>query len=137
MKAIILNLYWLFNSNFNDFSLELICNKTITDESGIITSPNYPYNYPVNLNCSYYLPAQPDRIIILEFTSIRLDVSDANCLGDYIHLYQNHMDYLAGPICSNSTVGVSFQSNSSLTLQFHSNALNTGLGFQAKYRYGK
>jgi len=31
------------------------------ESSGIVTSPNYPHNYPINVSCHYYIDGLVDK----------------------------------------------------------------------------
>ena len=44
------------------------CGHNFTDRQGNLTSPNYPYSYPNNLNCLRTITATPGDYIYLYFT---------------------------------------------------------------------
>ncbi|XP_074622497.1 CUB and sushi domain-containing protein 3-like isoform X4 [Acropora palmata] len=44
------------------------CGYNFTDRQGNLTSPNYPYSYPNNLNCLWTITATPGDYIYLYFT---------------------------------------------------------------------
>ncbi|XP_067017043.1 CUB and sushi domain-containing protein 3-like isoform X1 [Acropora muricata] len=44
------------------------CGYNFTDRQGNLTSPNYPYSYPNNLNCLWTITATPGDCIYLYFT---------------------------------------------------------------------
>ena len=45
------------------------CLYTLTGNSGVFTSPNYPANYENNLRCSWLINADPATAILLRFNS--------------------------------------------------------------------
>ncbi|EFN66210.1 Cubilin [Camponotus floridanus] len=49
-----------------------ICGGILRGTSGIITSPNYPYRYPVNQTCTWLLVGPTDHTMKLQFRDIQL-----------------------------------------------------------------
>ena len=74
--------------NFGLFPANTICGEafnTNTSWSGVIQSPNYPNNYPSNVNCTWTITAPPNEVITLTFTDLRLESHDA-CMFDYVQV---------------------------------------------------
>ena len=44
------------------------CGYNFTDRQANLTSPNYPYSYPNNLNCLWKITTTPGNYIYLYFT---------------------------------------------------------------------
>ncbi|KFD51163.1 hypothetical protein M513_07927 [Trichuris suis] len=57
----------------------------LSEENGEIQSPFYPGAYPSNLNCSWILDFQYNRILALTFDQVSL--GPANCSQDYIDIF--------------------------------------------------
>ena len=51
------------------------CDYVLTDESGVITSPNFPNNYGPNLNCSWLMFGPAGKVIQLTFNSFLLETN--------------------------------------------------------------
>ena len=49
------------------------CGGNFTGSSGVITSPNYPSNYPPDVNCTYRIFVTEGRHIRLNFTSFNTE----------------------------------------------------------------
>lgn len=66
------------------FSLSpfLECGGMLTEKKGTITTPNFPKNYPNNLNCIWTVHRPYDRIemLFLTFLLQRLDVDNVNVM---------------------------------------------------------
>ncbi|TGZ71865.1 hypothetical protein CRM22_002413 [Opisthorchis felineus] len=64
------------------------CHYHVASESGIITSPNYPHDYGINLNCAWMIK-RPKKPSLLKFTDF--DVEEANwgeeCQFDYLYVF--------------------------------------------------
>ena len=50
------------------------CNDWLDLENGILTSPNYPYNYPANTECAWTVSApQHSQIVTVQFTDFEVN----------------------------------------------------------------
>jgi hypothetical protein len=49
------------------------CNRTIYADSGVIESPNFPNEYPPNLNCAWKIVVSKGNKINLQFTEFDLE----------------------------------------------------------------
>ena len=65
------------------------CNDFLDLESGILTSPNYPYDYPSNRECSWTIIApQQQQIITIQFQDFKVGFEDLILHGHcYIVIY--------------------------------------------------
>lgn len=65
--------------------------------NGIITSPNYPNNYPSNADCEWTITVTPHHAII--FTLDELDLEDFyDCEMDYVEAYEERFESNAEPL---------------------------------------
>ena len=60
------------------------CDKTFTQNSGIITSPGYPNSYE-RKTCVWLIKADPNKIITLNFTKFNVEDS-YQCRYDYLEI---------------------------------------------------
>lgn len=62
-----------------------VCGAELTDSTGVITSPNYPNNYPHERECVWTITAQDGNQILLNVTDFRLE-SHASCAYDFLEI---------------------------------------------------
>ena len=61
------------------------CGRTLVAETGVLTSPDYPSNYPHNRNCTWTITVPANHQISLNFTTFRLE-SHYRCQYDYLEI---------------------------------------------------
>ncbi|XP_067909385.1 uncharacterized protein [Heterodontus francisci] len=109
------------------------CGGYLEGPYGSITSPNYPYFYPNNAQCTWYIRVDRNQKIKLQFTEIDLEVA-SSCQYDYIAIYDGPStnSVLLSKICrgSNSTF---ISSSNSMTIYFRSDSSVYRHGFTAHY----
>lgn len=64
-----------------------MCSHDYNTETGVLTSPNYPNNYPVQTECIYTITVGINRQIVLRFTNFTLE-GNLRCTEDYIEIRQ-------------------------------------------------
>ena len=62
-------------------------------ETGEITSPNYPYNYPNNKLCTWTITGQPDRAIKVTFLSFDVEREWQDCNYDWVRAFRGLVTY--------------------------------------------
>ena len=78
-------LVYMYQILINLCSFILVCGGKFTAESGVISSPQYPDIYPVNMDCSYIIKPQFGSRVRLEFLSFDLE-ADYQCSFDYLQV---------------------------------------------------
>lgn len=64
----------------------------VTNETKVLTSPNYPLAYGNNLICTWSLQSEPpNTIILLRFTDLDLE-NTKDCLSDYLEVYYTQVN---------------------------------------------
>ena len=75
--------YFLTLTEEKEFCLEEkttpICGGTLTEPRGRIYSPEFPNNYPTNVNCDWTIQLPKTSNIILSFLSMDIE-EDEDCL---------------------------------------------------------
>ncbi|XP_007885760.1 signal peptide, CUB and EGF-like domain-containing protein 2 isoform X3 [Callorhinchus milii] len=105
------------------------CGGELGDYSGYIESPNYPGDYPANVECVWNLSPPPKRRILIVVPEIFLPIDD-EC-GDYLVMRKSLTTY---ETCQTYERPIAFTSRSrKLWIQFKSNEGNSGKGFQVPY----
>ena len=61
------------------------CGGSFTTPNGILTSPSYPDNYPINANCVYTISQPTGTVIVLIFRSMEIE-KDYTCRYDYLEI---------------------------------------------------
>lgn len=107
------------------------CGGTYSMINGAIKSPNYPHNYPYNLDCSWLILPKKAHFIFMKFEDFEMG-SAGNCTDNYLQISQNnevsevfcHGDILAGR---------NFTFESSVLLSFKTNDKSVAKGFKLNY----
>lgn len=112
------------------------CNFSLTiDSKGIVTSPNYPSNYPDNTDCYVHLTLADDTAqIFFSFPVMELEPS-STCEFDYVVVYDgvDTDSQIIDKQCQNSLARLKTSSGPDLLVHFHSDHLLNGHGFVLQY----
>ncbi|XP_048040168.1 signal peptide, CUB and EGF-like domain-containing protein 2 isoform X5 [Megalobrama amblycephala] len=110
------------------------CGGELGEFTGYIESPNYPGNYPANIECIWTITPPPKRRILVVVPEIYLPIED-EC-GDYLVMRKSSLpnSVTTYETCQTYERPIAFTSRSKkLWIQFHSNEGNSGKGFQVPY----
>ncbi|XP_072515941.1 signal peptide, CUB and EGF-like domain-containing protein 2 isoform X1 [Salminus brasiliensis] len=110
------------------------CGGELGDFTGYIESPNYPGNYPANIECTWIINPPPKRRILIVVPEIFLPMED-EC-GDYLVMRKSSLpnSVTTYETCQTYERPIAFTSRSKkLWIQFRSNEGNSGKGFQVPY----
>ncbi|XP_034073926.1 signal peptide, CUB and EGF-like domain-containing protein 2 isoform X7 [Gymnodraco acuticeps] len=110
------------------------CGGELGDLTGFIESPNYPGNYPANVECTWTINPPPKRRILIVVPEIFLPIED-EC-GDYLVMRKSSLSnsVTTYETCQTYERPIAFTSRSKrLWVQFRSNEGNSGKGFQVPY----
>uniref|UniRef100_A0A671W0U3 Signal peptide, CUB and EGF-like domain-containing protein 2 n=1 Tax=Sparus aurata TaxID=8175 RepID=A0A671W0U3_SPAAU len=109
------------------------CGGELGDFTGYIESPNYPGNYPANVECTWTINPPPKRRILIVVPEIFLPIED-EC-GDYLVMRKTLSNSVTTyETCQTYERPIAFTSRSKrLWIQFRSNEGNSGKGFQVPY----
>ncbi|KAK7495536.1 hypothetical protein BaRGS_00013234, partial [Batillaria attramentaria] len=119
------------NAVGNKFSASwtTVCQKTLTTESGVVTSPLYPSDYPTDVDCTYVIEQNPGKQIELTFTSFNMaDMTDSQCT-DFVEIRNggSALSPLVGNLCGTSLPPRVTSTQNVLWIKFHSDD-NTNAG---------
>jgi len=81
----------MFAAKFTCLIVVLInqaCGGQLTEETGNVTSPGYPDDYPGNANCTWTIRAPESYLILLHFNIFQLEY-DSYCNKDYLEIYDD------------------------------------------------
>ncbi|PVD33225.1 hypothetical protein C0Q70_04476 [Pomacea canaliculata] len=110
------------------------CGKFDGEYFGVIQSPNYPGNYPNNVNCVWTIKPEKNRRILIIVPDIALS-DDSKC-GDVLVMRKSKSPYsrVTFETCGSLTTPTAFTARSSkLWIQFRSDGNNTAGGFSIPF----
>uniref|UniRef100_A0A672NVS3 Signal peptide, CUB and EGF-like domain-containing protein 1 n=1 Tax=Sinocyclocheilus grahami TaxID=75366 RepID=A0A672NVS3_SINGR len=110
-----------------------LCGGELGDFMGYIESPNYPGDYPSNVNCVWTINPPNKRRILIVVPEIFLPIED-EC-GDVLVMRKTQPTSITTyETCQTYERPIAFTSRSrKLWIQFKSNEGNSGKGFQVPY----
>lgn len=111
------------------------CGGFFNSSSGTISSPALSLtDYLHNINCSYHIQVQDNRVIDLKFNWFDLEVS-SSCRYDYVAVYDgpNTLAPLLGTFCGSELPPHLRSSTNHLYLVFRTDASVSGEGWRASY----
>uniref|UniRef100_A0A8C3F7U3 CUB domain containing protein 2 n=1 Tax=Chrysemys picta bellii TaxID=8478 RepID=A0A8C3F7U3_CHRPI len=114
-----------------------VCGGVLTGLSGMITSPDYPENYPNNAECRWIIRAVPNSIIKLVFTDFQME-NNEGCNFDYVAVYDGPTmgDMHLSHYCGNMKPPDIVSSTHELLVVFKSDFNIGGRGFKAYFFSG-
>ncbi|XP_038153665.1 signal peptide, CUB and EGF-like domain-containing protein 2 isoform X5 [Cyprinodon tularosa] len=110
------------------------CGGELGEFSGYIESPNYPGNYPANIECTWTINPPSKRRVLIVVPEIYLPMED-EC-GDYLVMRKSSLpnSVTTYETCQTYERPIAFTSRSKrLWIQFRSNEGNSAKGFQVLY----
>uniref|UniRef100_A0AAR2IVV0 CUB and Sushi multiple domains 3a n=1 Tax=Pygocentrus nattereri TaxID=42514 RepID=A0AAR2IVV0_PYGNA len=106
------------------------CGSTVSQNAGVLLSPNYPLNYENNHECIYNIQVQTGKGINISASTFHL------AQGDVLKVYdgpENTADMI-GAYSGSSMLGVTLTSTSNhLWLEFYTDQEDTAEGFKLHY----
>ena len=119
---------------FSYLLLSLECGGVLNQENGEITSPGYPNQYPLNLNCIWLILAPSDQVIQAEIREFELE-KQSRCLYDYLEVRDGDRSGmpLLGKFCGDVVPSPVKSSGNAMYIKFHSDGLTPKRGFALKW----
>ncbi|XP_076437271.1 cubilin-like isoform X2 [Babylonia areolata] len=124
--------YQGFHASYTAANATTACGRPLYANTGVITSPGYPGDYPNNRNCTWTIQVNTGRQIRLNITAFRLE----SCPHDYLEIRNGGFSSspLVGRFCGTSVATPVILSHSnSLWLRFVSDGSRTYSGFRVFY----
>ncbi|XP_059183305.1 cubilin [Centropristis striata] len=105
------------------------------DPPGYITSPNYPQNYPQNMDCVWVITVPNGEAVQIDFEDEFYIEPTSSCVYDYLELRDGSTlnDGLISRLCGNTRPSTQHSTGSSMLLRFRTDTSVTHKGFKAKY----
>ncbi|KAL0156415.1 hypothetical protein M9458_047661, partial [Cirrhinus mrigala] len=105
------------------------------DPPGYITSPNYPSNYPQNIDCVWIVTVPNGEAVQLDFEGDFYIEPHSGCMFDYVEVRDGptlNAD-LIGRLCGNTRPSTQHSSGTNMYIRFRTDHSVTHIGFKAKY----
>ncbi|XP_046744297.1 cubilin [Diprion similis] len=116
-------------------SVDIKCGGRFTTPTGVITSPNFPQNYPRKQKCEWLIQMPRNHHVNLTF--IEFDVEHTtNCTDDYVRIYDGSTEDapILGSYCGNSNPPTQISYDNELLVVLRSDVYVTRKGFNATYK---
>ena len=111
-----------------------ICKVHINQTSGVITTPNYPDNYPNYMDCLWTIQLHPAMLIPLVCDEIAIE-KEEGCPYDYMEILEG--DGLHSTVierhCGVLNRSLTIERNGSLSIRFVSDQDKENKGFRCSY----
>ncbi|KAM4705286.1 LOW QUALITY PROTEIN: cubilin [Rhinophrynus dorsalis] len=137
--TMLINFYTNSDTNMHGFMATyriLPCGGTFNASSGVLRSPTHSYTeYHNNMNCTYHITVQDNKIIELKFNEFELEAS-SSCSFDYVAVYDGTNIYseLLGTFCGKVLPPVLRSSSNNLFVVFKTDSYGTAGGWRASFR---
>ncbi|XP_070842448.1 cubilin [Chaetodon trifascialis] len=108
------------------------------DPPGYITSPNFPQNYPQNIDCIWVISVPNGEAVQIDFEDEFYIEPTGSCVNDYLELHDGSTSEagLISRLCGNTLPSTQHSTGSSMMLRFRTDSSVTHKGFKAKYSIG-
>ncbi|NXH11671.1 CUBN protein, partial [Bucco capensis] len=124
-----------FSADYISLDASKVCSHHYSTESGVLTSPNYPNNYPVLTECIYTISVGLGRQLLLRFTNFTLE-GNKRCTEDYVEIRQDGGYETSPPLgkyCGTALPPVIISHGNKLWIKFVSDIFGTRKGFSAEW----
>uniref|UniRef100_A0A7M4EDH7 CUB domain containing protein 2 n=1 Tax=Crocodylus porosus TaxID=8502 RepID=A0A7M4EDH7_CROPO len=113
-----------------------VCGGVLTGLSGVITSPDYPENYPNNAECHWIIQAAPNSVVKLVFIDLQME-NNVACNFDYVAIFDGPTlgDAHLSRYCGNMEPPDIISSTHELLVVFKSDFNIGGRGFKVSFQY--
>merc|ERR1712106_208526 len=99
----------------------------------LVTSPNYPKNYPDNQNVAITLDAGTGNIVEIKFTDMNIE-SHATCSADYVKVVDADSTVLLKETCGTALPSKISSKTPKVTVTFRSDGNKNYKGFRAEWK---
>nr|XP_026696718.1 uncharacterized protein LOC100184305 isoform X2 [Ciona intestinalis] len=116
-------------------SYKAMCNVTVQNSTGVLTSPGYPSLYPENIVCMTRIITPQDTTVHFSFEQFILEDS-ADCTSDSLTINTNQgsgIRSVGKKYCGNKNPGQIVATSNDVTITFISDGSFPKLGFIAKW----
>uniref|UniRef100_A0A4W4F6Q8 Cubilin n=1 Tax=Electrophorus electricus TaxID=8005 RepID=A0A4W4F6Q8_ELEEL len=122
-----------FSASYVSINATTDCSAVFTTPTGVLTSPNYPDNYPINRECIFRIIVGLNMQIMLNFTDFQME--GGSCSFDYVEIRDGGFETspLIGRYCATQTPPLIISHSNRLWVMFRSDNSVTYKGFSAHW----
>ncbi|CAK7317757.1 CUB domain-containing protein 2 [Vulpes lagopus] len=113
-----------------------VCGGVLTGLSGVLTSPEYPDNYPNNMECHWVIRASGAATVKLVFVDFQLEGNE-ECTYDYVAVLEGSVPAHGHHYCGSTRPPTLVSLGHELQVIFKSDFNIGGRGFKAYYFSGE
>ncbi|KAL6069282.1 hypothetical protein STEG23_019741, partial [Scotinomys teguina] len=120
-----------FSIQYEAMNASSVCLEDHTDNYGILTSPNFPNNYPNNFDCTYRITVGFNEQIELDFVNFALEDRLGQQCFDFVEVRDGGFETspLLGHFCGSVLPPKILSQSNKLWLRFKSDRVDTNRGF--------
>ncbi|KAI0233511.1 Cubilin [Lamellibrachia satsuma] len=115
------------------------CGGNFTARTGVITSQNYPNNYPHNTDCGWLITVEQGRTVTLTFDDLDVE-EDEHCTFDYVAVFDGSSTKAQqlGKLCGDTLPSnhVMTSMTNQMYIRMRSDNSVRSRGFKASYKTG-
>ena len=100
---------------------------------GVVTSPNYPNNYPNNLQQTNTIEVEEGLIVEMQFTAFDVE-SHSTCSYDYVTIKNGDGTTLMEKTCGSSLPAAITSKSNIVEIYFHTDRKDTESGWRLTWR---
>lgn len=110
------------------------CTVTLTDLDGDIESPNFPNNYPNNLQCDWTILSKKSKSITVVVSHLELEGAVSDCFYDTLSITElkNNNSIKSHTLCNDKTKTI-ISNGDAVRVSFASDYSNSERGFRIEY----
>lgn len=103
--------------------------------NGNFSSPNHPYSYPHNVNCTWTITVTAGYRIYLQFSHFSLEYGGSHCPYDYVEIFDQNFPLGSIKInrCGYQSSWCVYSSSNVLYVRFVTDGSVSNSGFRAQY----
>ncbi|XP_017464514.1 PREDICTED: cubilin homolog [Rhagoletis zephyria] len=111
------------------------CNVKLDNLRGVIESPNFPDNYPPNLNCFWDIQSGKKNKFQIIFSHLDIEIRDQSCDFDYLDIFDLQNDDVLSKqhLCSNPRKAIITEGNR-FQIKFVTDYSEHAKGFRLEYK---
>ncbi|KAL3836256.1 hypothetical protein ACJMK2_021695 [Sinanodonta woodiana] len=123
-----------FSASYVALNASTLCGSELTASTGVITSPNFPNNYPHQRECVWTIVAPFGNQILLNITDFEVE-NHLNCIYDYLEIRNGGFatSPLVGTYCGTNIDRIIVSHSNRMYLKFKTDNTQSARGFRLSY----
>ncbi|KAK0410740.1 hypothetical protein QR680_005299 [Steinernema hermaphroditum] len=122
-------------------TIDVGCGGIFSEDTGVVTSPNYPEKYLPHMYCIYQISVKPNKRVRLTFEVFDLEIvsNREECGFDSVRVFdsfeaEEHHGKMHGKFCGSMTPPSLLSDGNTMTVVFVSDRSVSGTGFSARWQ---